>query len=1714
MKHDTAFASKLSPSRCVEHPRSQPRAHHGERGVALIVVISALVMLLVLAVPFVLTGKKDFKIASAAASQMRARQLADAAVEMAAYRLGATHRGIETAGLGAKTPYWDTLDELTVDPHPEEFSALLPRQDDRLRAYMGDPRGDLWSVRVTDEQSKINLDTAPPFLIGALLGRTVLTEDFAPNGDYLAVESTDALAPEGGSILIGSEVTTYKEAKSGKILGVKLQGEYKKDAWVLAKSALDVALFEQRAQRGGQSGAAAPTGAVPYAGFGTLAGIKDVGRYGGQAIAEEKLDFLLAPFTVHGQRPSPDGWLGAQRIIAELNPADYDAKRGQPVRVRNPDYFNPGTTVKITDGQAAEYGVVVRSVRRGEEGAVFLLEPVKRIYAYDTATIAAEMRHPVNVNGCSREVLVMLLNGLEMSQGGRAKQDAANRVTPELAGEVADMIIKNRPLHGIEHFAEMVKTLYHAKRGATTSYPGAVGREALPNPATTAPDMNLGMATAIVQNAVNPCFRGLVTSTMPFTFTSGDVFTVDAESSVNDAAGTELGHRRVRQTFRTAPARPLAFRLDSQVDFEDSIIAGRRGRFIETHPNPQSWFTGFNAKPETRLFRWFSNFENAEKRGFFADAAEGDVRLQPARLVGARQGVYEEHFDGDAGMTGARESRKASRSKILSEDITPEGYILRGAAFELPLASSAGGGSKSNPGASNPASGTVADDHGLLPFALDFYTKPQSFGAAPVLFSMTGDDPSQDYVRCWYEPQDRAIHLKVHDITLDAPGGGIEEAAETVWTPQAAQLEDDTWYHVGAHLRGTKPEDVSLHIDGFKRGESRFKSPLRSSMTDRSTTFEVEDAEGWPDYGPVWIGAEVVMAERLSGNSFRVFDFPGTASGGVPFGRGSRGTGGFRLGHSPGETVQVFGYSSSIVSPLLTSGLAQASNSASVIMEGGGRLMSTLAPVGVCSIVETGVESYQFGPVTVTVGVYDPNAQQNITLEPYPGRAPEHETFQTSGGYALIVSLTQQRPTTAGGTPAGGVNAPASVAVELVRYGGRQNNVLTGVVGVPNPPNELLSGSPTLTVPNLQALGGGAVTVRLTTSSTRVKHDVRNAAGGPNGARYSAIFPISVHLSKAASYREPDVSIASAGAGGDTEPEYVQLGQPERNPTYKNAGTHRVEWIRYHHLDLQAQMLLCDAKDRIEAAVREVVQSFTGGGLLPSATLINSGLDFRNQLGTDRFGYSTLGAARDDHTTNEEIIPVFRTDPIPSNFSQSYSSPAGYADNVTVISDVDRLKERHYVAWASQEFVAFCDNVTKRVHQRGLPIGPADRRLFTRLCKFPSGELPLITTRGQAWIGGDTSGRVTSGGLIDEVRLRGLAPERYVLWDQTVMNPPGAGTPPNPLPLGIDANATDIPITLAQWDPHIALLNLNSRSWLADGRTLDFQAQPTALPPDAGCVLIDDEIVCYRQVGAGRGGFALKDCERGFMNTTPVPHSMGANIVFLDWRPVTTLASQADANDWDIQVASEIDFAPQGGTVLVGQEMMHYVRALNGVLSMPKRIPRDGANEAGLFRGRYGTRIGAHQTADIVLDMPFRYWDRYAEASDDPELAMYELAINQPGGFFGDLRWTHQFAKPQIGIKILCRLDPRTPWDLPPGLSHGTLRMFESKSGQTQKQVNTASLRVNGEGLEARAFFVFEPNAFDPVDLRANGWKETPRLEQIEVGYVASPQVLVRETLP
>ena len=150
----------------------------------------------------------------------------------------------------------------------------------------------------------------------------------------------------------------------------------------------------------------------------------------------------------------------------------------------------------------------------------------------------------------------------------------------------------------------------------------------------------------------------------------------------------------------------------------------------------------------------------------------------------------------------------------------------------------------------------------------------------------------------------------------------------------------------------------------------------------------------------------------------------------------------------------------------------------------------------------------------------------------------------------------------------------------------------------------------------------------------------------------------------------------------------------------------------------------------------------------------------------------------------------------------------------------------------------------------------------------------------------------------------------------------------------------------------------------------------------------------------------------------------------------------------------------------------------------------------GLFRGRYGTAPQGASSGEVVISWPFRYWDRYADFCDDPELAYSQLTTNEAPVFFRDLRWREETQDARVQVVCRARTDSLVPWTADPNERAG---FWEFQGSSTD--VTAHRLARQASRLEIRFQTVYQPGCIDLNAFTAHGWKTSARVEDVRVQY-------------
>jgi hypothetical protein len=917
--------------------RSLPSTRRDERGVAMLIVITVLAVLVMIAVPYVLSMKRGQENTEALAAQERADF--EAGLLLAAVRdsLGYTHPAQELAraasgvrGTAARssvragnTPTGAAkLEELSTDADPEvdveaEYGPTTERFRKQLdemlrRSWMLDPRipvpqagtttdaskpgptrddrGSIWSADAVDAQALVHVNGASPFLLANLMGSALLTEEVEAGAGEIPVEhvvgsripGAEGFPAKGGAIRIGREVITYASFDGSAFRGCQrgafpdaplgLNGPpstHARGTPVIAYDAFQIAVHLLC----GKPGSLAP--------FENLGALRSVAAWAkGMGIPAQRLQGLEPWITVFARRETAE-WLATQTVVNAL-PSGADQEE---VIVRddvgNPSgstaYFNPGTIVRITDGENTAYSVIERVGDPGGGQRDKLLLLAGRIgeedggpsFAGGRARIEALAPTPVNINTASREVLYAVMANLHL-RGADILPETL--VTPAVAWTIADRIVSERkaalrvdeegareggPFRHAEDFGRWLSTLERE---------GAVSTQ---------------QRWALYRNAINPHDANLAFGTTAWCYRTLDVYHVEARVAVHDRQGQQLATATQREVVEVGSDQVTTWTLDSQTQFEARMTMGSGGKWFASYPRGVMWQgrgTAASVQPPPRAPKALMNevypaFEGA----YGGDGGEdkGDVRLAPARIRLPGNVVFEDHMDSTWWTDGFfTETRNA--------------YVHPVKGLLIP------------PG----------DDIYPRPFSISFWWRSMS-DAQWTAFDCGISKFTNRY----------AIFVREGDegpeLVFRVAGGTLEERPVECWVPLSRiGYRAGEWFHLQASCSGADPSTMELLVDGVDVCRRRGITYLTTGVGQDSTDLPVESTQGFPLRGSLLVGTEIVEYDLTAQDAFRDC-VRGPAARGTTAGDWPEGTPVRLLGYSLPVTLDIMAGGSNLSRPLL-----------------------------------------------------------------------------------------------------------------------------------------------------------------------------------------------------------------------------------------------------------------------------------------------------------------------------------------------------------------------------------------------------------------------------------------------------------------------------------------------------------------------------------------------------------------------------------------------------------------------------------------------------------------------------------------------------------------------------------------------------------------------------------------------------------------------------
>jgi hypothetical protein len=381
----------------------------------------------------------------------------------------------------------------------------------------------------------------------------------------------------------------------------------------------------------------------------------------------------------------------------------------------------------------------------------------------------------------------------------------------------------------------------------------------------------------------------------------------------------------------------------------------------------------------------------------------------------------------------------------------------------------------------------------------------------------------------------------------------------------------------------------------------------------------------------------------------------------------------------------------------------------------------------------------------------------------------------------------------------------------------------------------------------------------------------------------------------------------------------------------------------------------------------------------------------------------------------------------------------------------------------------------------------ADSRLITRLVCYPSGERPRLVSK--LAIGGGAGGApgVVPHAVVDEV----------VFGDAQF-----ARKAPNVSPE--DMNGASLVVRDATGEDGDKLYVAPKTVRVALQNTSFDHKFLSDMPQDAGLLRVGDEILAYKTLDADQGEITVATNGRGLLGTRRSPHQAGEPAMFLEHRVCSVLSGPIGAGDATLGIVNIEDF-PHEGTVLIGEELIHYTRLRENALEMPRASSVPGKMDQrgdGLFRGRFGTVPAAHAAGEAVIVFPTRYLDRWSDRADAPELSYFGLEIDQPAAFWGSCFFS-KIDTDSARIGVLQRTKESAAWDADTD-TDPNVKVF----WQGEKENGQLPIQKQSDKIEWRVFVQYMAGAFTEKTGLGQGWKQTPRLKLFTAFYHAPSQVL------
>ena len=521
------------------------------RGIALMMVVVVLAMLVFIAVPFSNSMRIEKRETGGVMLATKAKLAATGAYEYAVSRLSRScdnfERYLPQPAL-FKTPDYDSIEEYRVDIAIPELAT-------------SDPHGEIWSVHVEDEQGKVNLNSATPWLLGNLIGSAIVARNAGAYDTEIWVDSTDHFPRQKGFLWIDGELVSYRQALKDCFSGCK-RGLYRESPCFNSPQQLEpgTLVLDPRAYRICRHRIISKPGQfTPYRTVDELRRIADLGVY---PIIPELFAKIRSMLTVYSGRSSGHGWIHPQKIGNSLIGMQSDGP--DVVQVSDASLYRPGMTVRITQDDRQAYALILKV----QGNTIVLDSKFQQLFTRDRAIISVMEPHPININSAPPKVLYAMFKGLRVGN---------DWIDAKQAG------ILTSALYGWRKQGQTIKSLANLRdflQGLAKDLEKSGVKDERGGKGLSSAEIDAILSSARSISGDYRRYRGLRSASgdsdayrLPWpplasvVFRNEDTYTIETNAILNNPSGAPLAQHTLERIATVAPLETLRWRLESQRDF-------------------------------------------------------------------------------------------------------------------------------------------------------------------------------------------------------------------------------------------------------------------------------------------------------------------------------------------------------------------------------------------------------------------------------------------------------------------------------------------------------------------------------------------------------------------------------------------------------------------------------------------------------------------------------------------------------------------------------------------------------------------------------------------------------------------------------------------------------------------------------------------------------------------------------------------------------------------------------------------------------------------------------------------------------------------------------------------------------------------------------------------------------------------------------------------